>query len=287
MTLLLLKLGVRDQTTPETAPYHHWVLPDGSLWTRFFRLREGYLIRFPDLADFEVSSDGSRVQYWSANGVAEETVALLFNNQVRPLALSRQGKLMLHASSVALEGEAVAFVGPSGRGKSTLAASFATHGFPCLTDDGLQVEIGEDFATLLPSLPSLRLWDDSLRATISADAPRIAPGEYSAKSRVLAGEHLTFHDAPMKAGAFYFLGEGDSAVATFEPLRQSEALIEMVRHSFLLDVEQHEILKSNFTALSRLVSITPCFRLDYPRNYDALAEVRLAIVEHSRAGETV
>ena len=33
-------------------------LPDGTRWTEFYRTQTGYLLRFPELADFQVSADG-------------------------------------------------------------------------------------------------------------------------------------------------------------------------------------------------------------------------------------
>ena len=33
------------------APFHEWRFPDGSLWTQFYRLDGGYLLRFPELAE--------------------------------------------------------------------------------------------------------------------------------------------------------------------------------------------------------------------------------------------
>jgi hypothetical protein len=130
----------RPQPPPEHPPLHEWAFPDGTLWTQFYRTQTGYLLRFPDLADFEVSADGRVVEGWPAPGVTEDTAQHLYLNQVLPLALSKQGKLVFHASAVEIHGVAVAFMGASGKGKSTLAAGFASAGYRFLTDDGLMVE---------------------------------------------------------------------------------------------------------------------------------------------------
>src|SRR5574340_1151913 len=96
----------------------------------------------------------------------EQTVEHLYLNQVLPLALSMQGKLVFHASAVEIGEVAVAFMGESGKGKSTLAASFATHGYRFLTDDGLVIEAEDEGHRIVPSHPSLRLWQDSEGALI-------------------------------------------------------------------------------------------------------------------------
>ncbi|MBK9199490.1 HPr kinase/phosphorylase [Candidatus Skiveiella danica] len=154
----------------QEAPFHQWSFPDGTLWTQFSRQGDGYLLRFPDLADFEVSADGAAVLGFPAPGVTSPTVEHLYLNQVLPLALSRQGKLVLHGSAVDIGGQGVAFLGESGRGKSTLAASFASEGTRFLTDDGLLLEWVDGRCMILPSHPSIRLWKDSQDALISNSA---------------------------------------------------------------------------------------------------------------------
>jgi hypothetical protein len=121
-------------------PFHTWAFPDGTLWTEFHRADGGYLLRFPQLADFLVSADACTVTCIPVPEVPEGTARHLYLNQVLPLVLSKLGKLVFHASAVEIGSHAVAFVGESGRGKSTLAASFAVSGCRFLTDDGLVVE---------------------------------------------------------------------------------------------------------------------------------------------------
>ena len=83
--------------------------------------------------------------------------------------LGKQGKLVFHASAIETGSGALVFMGISGRGKSTLAASFATNGFRFLTDDGLTVEEGNSRYQVQPSHPSIRLWQDSQEALVAAD----------------------------------------------------------------------------------------------------------------------
>ena len=63
--------------------------PDGTLWMQFFRTETGYLLRFPDMADFQVSADGLGVVCTPAPGVPDGTPEHLYLNQVLPLALSK------------------------------------------------------------------------------------------------------------------------------------------------------------------------------------------------------
>ena len=123
-------------------PFHELLDPSGKLWASFYRVDNRYLLRFTGFADFTISSDGLEIIANPVQGVSEQTVEHLYLNVALPLAFSRQLKLVLHASAVEMDNTAVAFLGVSGRGKSTLAASFSTSGFRFLTDDGLQLEPG-------------------------------------------------------------------------------------------------------------------------------------------------
>ena len=279
MSVHYTERAARPLASIEETAFHQWAFPDGTLWTQFFRQGAGYLLRFPDLADFEVSADGTRVQGYPAPGVSSPTVEHLYLNQVLPLALSRQGKLVLHGSAVDIGGQGVAFLGESGRGKSTLAASFATEGTRFLTDDGLLLEWVDGHCMIVPSHPSIRLWEDSQSALMHAGTAMAPPVSFTSKARFLAGKGIPFCDESRPLHRVFFLGDGASETPTIEALRPAEALIELVKHSFLLDIEARDMLVRHFDDLTRLAALPIYFRLDYPRDYGALVAVRDAIVQ--------
>ena len=281
MSVSLQTLGPRLQGPLAHEPFHKWTFPDGAAWTLFYRLDSGYLLRFPDLADFEVSRDGRTAVAWPVPGVSPGTVEHLHLNQVLPLALSRQGRLVLHASAVAFDGVGVAFTGESGRGKSTLAASFATTGARFMTDDGLQLDWRNGQCQITPSHPSVRLWEDSKVALIP-QAVDLAPAvEYTIKARLLAGDAMAFCDQPQPLKRVYFLGEGVAPSLTIEAVRPAEALVELVRNSFLLDIEEKELLAWHFDEMVRLAELPIYYRIDYPRRYENLPRTREAIIQHA------
>jgi hypothetical protein len=272
----------RPQAPLEATSFHEWTFADGTLWTRFYHLEAGYLLRFPEIADFYVAQDGLQVEGWPVAGVSDATLQHLYLNQVLPLALSKQGKLVLHASAVEIDGEGVAFIGESGRGKSTLAASFATSGFRFLTDDGLLVEPDGEKYQILPSHPSIRLWQDSEEALVAGAAQKAPAVEFTSKSRFLAGGGIAFCGEPRRLRRVYFLGEGSGQARIFERMAPSTALIELVKHSFLLDIKERELLVTHFDELSGLASQPIFYRLDYPRRFEDLPQVRQAIIEHTQ-----
>lgn len=271
------------QTPPPTAPFHRWLSPDGTVWTVFYRAAAGYLLRFPGLADFHISRDGRRIRCRPAPGVGASTVSHLYQNQVLPLALGRQGKLVFHASAVEIGDGAAAFAGASGLGKSTLAASFAGEGFRFLSDDGLALEPEGGGYLALPSHPSIRLWEDSLAALACDGAPQAPPLPFTSKARLLAGGGVAFCGQPRRLRRMYFLGQGEAPEPTIKRLGPGEALIELLKHSFLLDIEERRALAEHFEGLAGLAALPIFHRLDYPRHYQGLPAVRRAIVRHTEA----
>jgi hypothetical protein len=279
-------MGVaRVQAPLPTPPFHRWTFPDGTPWTEFHRADNGYLLRFPQLADFAVANDALAVTCFPAPGVPNATSQHLYLSQVLPLALSKRGKLVFHASAIEVRGGAVVFAGESGRGKSTLAASFAINGHPFLTDDGLVLEARSGHLAVLPSHPSIRLWEDSEAALIAPGTLSAPPVHYTPKSCFLAGEHLPFCAQPIPLRRVYFLGEADAPEIAFRRVPGAEAMVEWVKHSLLLDVEERLRLATHFEQIGRVAHEPIHYRLDYPRRFYDLARVRTAILHHLSARE--
>ena len=73
-----------------------------------------------------------------------------------------RGIFNIHASSVVLNGRAIALSGDTHAGKSTLALSFLSKGWQLLTDDLLPLSLdgGSGTISALPSYPVMRLFED-------------------------------------------------------------------------------------------------------------------------------
>ena len=295
----------RPQQAINANPFHRYVFDDGTIWTEFYRSGENYVLRFPELADFDVSADGTRVVAHPAPESDAITVEHLYINQLVPLALSRQGRPAFHASVVAVDGGAIAFLGTTGMGKSTLAASFAMEGMAFLTDDALIIEerdlsparraptgVLEQECYALPSHASVRLWEDSVEALQSSrpqgglpqQAASYSRGQapsYTDKARLLAGDALRFHDEPARLLAAYLLqneGPSETAIALLEGSARHMAWVE---NSFLLDIEDRDLLARHFDWTHRISSRVRTYSLDYPRDYGMLPEVRQSISAHA------
>jgi hypothetical protein len=277
--------GARPQSELNTAPFHCYTFDDGTVWAEFHRSGQRYLLRFPGLADFQVSADGTEVVAFPTAEINEATVEHLYINQLVPLALSRQGRPSFHASVVTIPGGAVAFLGKTGMGKSTLAASFAFNEAAFLADDALLVKETEGGCLALPSHASVRLWDDSVEALIDAGHPQAAQVSYSAKARLLAGAALTHSGKPQPLLAAYVLESEGTTTVAFRELAGADRQMGWVENSFLLDIEDRDLLARHFEWTHRISTAVPTFALDYPRNYGMLKTVRDAVRRHAISHE--
>lgn len=251
-------------------------------WASFYRTPAGIKIRFRGLADFVVSPDGRLVRCIPVPGLSQAALEHLYRNQVYPLALSKLGKLVVHGSAVEHGTGAIAFLGESGRGKSTLAAAFALRGQPFLTDDALVIERADNNEFLAhPSPPSLRLWADSRDFLLKNDFQLAPSVEYTSKDRLLADARLEHCLEPRTLNAVYFLGDGSAAEVTVRPINPAQAMMKWVNYSFLLDVMDPTLIKSNFEKVADLANNLACFELDYPRKFDTIDQVVAAIEAHA------
>ena len=272
----------RRQTAIRKAAFFSWDLPSGPGWASFYRTPAGITIRFHDLADFVLSPDGSLVRCIPVPEVSEATLEHLYRNQVYPLALSKLGKLVVHGSAVEHGTGAISFLGESGRGKSTLAAAFALSGQPFLTDDALVIESADNNEFLAyPSPPSLRLWVDSRDFLLKNDFQLAPAVEYTSKDRLLADARLEHCVEPRTLHAVYFLGDGSASKTTVRPIPPVQALIKLVNYSFLLDMMDPALIKSNFEKVADLAKNLACFELDYPRKFETIDQVVAAIGAHA------
>ena len=274
-------MAARPQSKLPTKPFHYYTVDDDTVWTEFHRSGDGYILRFPDLADFEVSADGKEVVAYPAGEDDDATVEHLYINQMVPLALSRQGRPTFHASVVTVPGGVVAFLGQSGMGKSTLAASFALNGSSFLSDDALLVEETNSGCEVQPSHPSIRLWEDSVDQLVDANSSTSIPISYSTKARLLAGDALTYSAEPQRLLAAYVLESNDAAEVAIRTLSGLDRHMAWVHNSFLLDIEDPELLKQHFDWTHRISSAVATFALDYPRDYGNLPDVRNAVQQHA------
>lgn len=258
------------------------VHPDGKVWLQCARTIRGYRLRFPRLAEFRVDHGGGRIACLADPQTPPETVRHLFLDQVLPPVLNLRGGEALHASAIETRGGALAFMGMSGQGKSTLAAAFEVAGYRVLGDDCLVLRDDPDRVRVEPAYPGLRLWDDSREFIFGESMPSLAVSHYNDKRRIVTRAPADETGAPIELLAIYSLQRGGAEEVDCDPrivrLSKRDALMELISFAFRLDLSDHAMILRQMRALERVASLVPVKRLILPDQLAAIPRVRTVIL---------
>lgn len=251
--------------------------PDGYPWSARAKIPQGYLLRFPELADFLIDCDGHHIRCVARHPESSDhTLRALLIDHVLPPVIALRGRYVLHAAAVRTTAGVCVFAGYSGAGKSTIAAQLATAGNDFLTDDCLVLEEQDGSIVALASHPSLKLRDDAL-AFLKPGYMGEPVADYTSKRRLrLAKLGATQTPEPLPVARLYFLtrGDDDETVVTAKPLIQRlsarDAFFRLVKHSIRLDSADRTMLEREFQFTRRIVDAVPAALLSLPNDLSRL-----------------
>lgn len=201
--------------------------------------------------------------------------------------LHQRGYLVMHASSIEVNGSAVAFVGKKGMGKSTTSAALYTQGHSLIADDIVAIDLnGSGTPMVIPGFPQFKLWAESAIA-LGDDPetlPRLAAG-YEKRSR-RADDRFSTTPIPLKR--IYVLSEGDTL--QIQPLQPQSSVFHVVANSHIARIAEPMLRGtdgiSHFRQCMRLIEQVPVCELQRPRSLALLPEL-VRWVEADIAGDRV
>jgi hypothetical protein len=273
---------IAAETDRPSRPFFQHVQPDGTVWVAFSHTADGVRAHFPDMADFVIAAAGRLVRCAPEPGLPPDTLEHLLLDQILPRALSHQGRIVLHAAAVAIDGRAAVFLGDTGRGKSTLVRYLIGTGLPLVSDDCLILTAAGDPVMGIGSYPGLRLWPDSVRALEAGADQSGGVAHYSRKRRIAMPPTVRFQTTPLPLAQLFLLAPpapDDEAIAIV-PVPARERVVHLHEYSFRLDVTDRVRSAREFAALADLAERLPLAWLRYPRRYERLPEVAAAVRAH-------
>lgn len=219
--------------------------------------------------------DGKEILIDPAPGVEEAILRLLLLGPVLAVLLHQRGFLVLHASAVLVRDGAVAFLGPKGEGKSTMAAAMYARGHTLLADDIVAVGLdGTRNPTVPPGFPQFKLWPDSAASSLGDDPrslPKLASGYDKRARRAL--DRFAHGSQPLRR--IYLLETGTEL--SIEPLSMRAAIIQLIAHSYCSRYGSQLLYQqdpsSHFHQCSHVALRAPLYRLIRPRAMEALSDV--------------
>lgn len=234
-----------------------------------------YRLRLGKDISVDVRPDG--LETWQSPHQDDGSLDHFLMDQVIPRMLAYGGAHVVHAGAVRCGNSTILLVGPSGRGKSTLAASFDQSGQPLLGDDAIIINWLHNRPVPKSVYPSLRLFPDSIAALIPSKTATDPVAHYTAKRRVRLPIDASNAPSSVEIAAIFVLGEAAEQIQ-IRQLNEAESCIAIVSNSFALDPSDAVRAFRRLEASSRLARAVPAFDLRYPRDYARLPAVHDAIL---------
>lgn len=227
---------------------------------------------------FDICNEGKEIFWTPAPRARIEAGRVDVLGRVLAVAMHFQGVLTLHASAVAFEGGAIAFLAPKRHGKSTLAMALIGAGARLVTDDTLPIG-PESSPTVMPGVQRVRLLDDS--------ANRLRRDGMSANIGV-DGKHVIRQRDPDRLllnqtslAAIYILSPISHPLdcnpvtrTRLSPISATMSLVTHMKVGALLGTSEASVVLDRAAAIARVV---PVYRLDVLRDLERLGEVAEAI----------
>jgi hypothetical protein len=216
----------------------------------------------------------------------------LLVGQAAVLALQKRGRPVLHASAVVIDREAVAFIGPPGRGKSTMTAIFLQRGATLLTDDALPVSLIDGSVHGTPSLPLMKVWRNTAECALAVQDELPNLSRNSDKKLLALDGRYPFARAPVRLRAVYVLARyeplrGEREECSAQRLPSREALLTLLYQTSLAEYLLPRELAMTLPLYARLAAQTSVRLLHYPSGFEYQERVYAWIMDdlgHREAG---
>jgi hypothetical protein len=255
--------------------------PQLSQWLFRARLRNGSdYLRWEGLFEFVIARDGRSIAARMLGGSIQDIYHSHVLQHVLFFTLLKLGIEPLHATSVVIDGSAVAFIGDSGYGKSTLGAAFCLRGHRILTDDLLIVKEESHGFYGYPGRSRIRLLPETASVLFEDRLQVMSPDPYSRKLAIPLDEPQTAAEAlPLQAIYVVRPSRPPSPVkrVTIRALRQRRAFLCMIANVCNPIAREPERLARLFHVATRLCARLPVKSLSFPRDLSRLPTVVDAI----------
>ena len=255
----------------------------GNVVTRVYRGPGGAWFWIDSIGTYHVRPGAGRVDVYPQAGADERALGLALAGQVSVFLLHRLGRPTLHASAVVTGHGAMAFFGPKGQGKSTMAACFLRRGATLLTDDILPLRLLDNAVCGAPGLPLMKVWRATAERTLelSEELPNLTA---NLEKKLLAPcGRYRFAETPARLRALYVLDRYDPLATghtdvAIRPMSGREGLTAVLaqisRGAFLHSAEAACLLP----LYARLVAQAPVRVLSYPHGFEHQAAVHARIL---------
>ncbi|MGB3757359.1 MAG: hypothetical protein WBA07_13445 [Rivularia sp. (in: cyanobacteria)] len=223
-----------------------------------------------------VIKNGCEVTAIPVHSVEDSLIRLSIIGTIFAILLYQRGLFVLHGSAVEVDGGAVAFIAPSGWGKSSMTAALHAKGYPLIGDDVVPVSIEGNRMSVFPGFPQLKLYPQ-VAETLGQDKSKLHllhPELEKGGFRVTKQE---FSQTSLPLKRIYALAK-DTTLG-IEPIQPQEAVIHLVRNSIPTRWFQPNST-SHFLQCSDIAKNIPFYSLKRSNDLSTLPTLAQMVVEH-------
>ena len=240
--------------------------------------QDGYTLRFHRICEFWIDDQRRSIRVDLDPSAAPGIAQLMLAGNVVALLLMLAGECVLHASAVEVGGSALAFVGSSGMGKSTLAALFCASGACLVTDDLLRLEPDGHGFRCFRGTAEIRLRPSA--AILVEQLPgAVAQSTADGRLAVRLGRDRSFMPLPRVRAVVIPRPSRTCQALCLKRLTRPEALFNLMSYPRVIGWQASEPMRRQFQTFARVAKSVPVFEAEIPWGPPFAPELPSALVQ--------
>ncbi len=243
---------------------------------------DGLIINWCGVASYKITHGREVVIIPRSDSLSEEFLIQPIYGMAFAAVLHQQKHLILHGSTVAINGKALVLLGNKGFGKSTLTAFLLSNGHQFICDDVTALKtVPSEGPQVLPGIPRLRLRADTVDAIgVAPDTLPLAP---IVSKHILKVQSNDFTTTPTPLQTILLLDHGDN-IALHE-MTESEKMLCLLGGQYFAkyhSATHHREHKRIFRQCEILAKSTNIVRLTAPRDLRLVPKTVQMLEQHMR-----
>lgn len=256
---------------------HHVAHVPAVQWGRDQARRLSWAI-LPALARVEAHHSGE-VLIEAAEDVDADSLRFIAVTVALPLALHQRPGLVLEASAILWQGQALVIVGRGYCGKSTLAALMADQGAELLADSHCLLTLSESGGLVLgPALPHIRLWPAQAQLLGPEWPAPVALRPGLSKSVFVVPERFASDPEPVRGLIVLRRGVDSQSRQHRLPVRECLQALAVAGSRLVTSVNPDQNAL-RFSIMTKLAALPICHLLQWPRWGESELETRSTLLE--------
>jgi hypothetical protein len=258
---VIVKLSPKDAKLIYTKPDKPIIYPKVSPLETIFIIK--------DLGVFQVKR-GREIWITPAPNADLRVIQLCVSGSVMGILLYQRGYQALHAGAVNVAGQAVAFVGESGQGKSSMTVTMLSRGHQLVADDIVPIDLKNNCISAIPGYPQTKIGLEV--AQVLGVNPESLIFLHPKLGKYAYRQEKDFSQDPLPLQSIYVLEEGSEI--QIERLSPQAAIVELVRHSYGSRALQAAVSPGfHLLQSTEIFKRVPIYRLQRPRLLSLLPEI--------------